>query len=173
VPAKKPAASPAPAAKGQPARPSGAKGAQQTAPATPGSAKAVDYVAIAAGGICAGQPPRAIEAQLVKQGMELPKATQMLEAMSALCEQHREQNKSSKVAMWVGLLGGILLMVISLLASLHIHPPRHSWGMYRIIEGCFAVVGTLLFIRGLWRFVSGARPFRQDDLIAAWRKENK
>ena len=135
------------------------------------SSKPVDIIAVAAGAVCGGQSPHAVEYELVKHGMKQLQAQQMAEFMATSFEEHQEQQKQRKATMWARLLGGLLLAIICSIASF-LAPNQHGLGFKAMVVS-FVVVGLFLFISGLWRFAAGPRPTRPEDLIAAWKKGNK
>ena len=136
------------------------------------SAKAVDYVAVAAGGTLGGQSPGAIEAHLVQQGMDPAAARRMVQFMSAACQQHHQDQKQKRITVWARMLVGLTLIIFDLGASLsgHASPGARGWEYYAA-EAC-AVAGVILFISGLWRVVVGPRRLRAEDLSAAWEEQD-
>jgi hypothetical protein len=124
-------------------------------------------ITMAAEAIRAGQSPRAVEYQLIKEGMSHSDAMRMADFLSAYYQEQLEEQKSKTAVMWVRILGGLPLTVICSLAS-YLVRGKNSPGM-QILAAAFAVIGLFLLMSGLWRFAAGPRPVRLKDMIAAWR----
>ena len=171
-PAQKSPRSPAPTVKSSTGTVSEPQGPRQPGSvASRESAKAVDYVAVAAGGTLEGQSPGAIEAQLVQQGMDPAEARRMVQFMSAACQQHQEEQKKKRITVWARMLVGLTLSSSSIWAPSWplTLPITHKYGSTRRRGLCGSRRDS--FLRGLWRVVVGPRRLRAEDLSAAWEEQ--
>ena len=119
-------------------------------------AKALDYAALAADAVRAGQSPYAVETELVNRGMDRTEAQQMVVFMSKACRPGR----SEKDAMWLAIFGGLTLLVLNFCIGFYLHHVKQSPKTEFLVYG-FAVIGLLVFLRGLWRLIAAARAARR------------
>jgi hypothetical protein len=163
-------AAPAPAVNSPTGRTVGPNGVPESHAIAKGeSSAAVDYVALAAGGIFGGQSPDAVETQLVQQGMDQTAARRMVQFMSAV-RQKRLQELKKKGNVWVRMLGGLVLIALALTVGWISSDSDHA-RVCGYLATVTAMIGIYLLFSGLWRLGVGPRRLRAKELAVAWRKQ--